>query len=100
MTDELADEVARISVRLLDDAYMAWRAAEGECEEALCRWCAGASRDGAEAYSMYRAALDREEAAARDLQKLHEVAQSYPRSLAPPENRAALHDGGGPARFQ
>jgi hypothetical protein len=100
MTDELADEVGRISVRLLDDAYMAWRAAEGECEEALRRWSTGTSRVGAEAYSMYRAALDREEAAARDLQKLHEVAQSYPRSLAPPENRAVLHDGGGPARFQ
>jgi hypothetical protein len=100
MTDELADEVARISVRLLDDAYMAWRAAEGECEEALRGWSAGTSRDCTEAYSMYRAALDREEAAARDLQRLHEVARACPRSLAAPENRPALHDGGPPARFQ
>ena len=100
MTDELANEVGRISVRLLDDAYMVWRAAEGECEEALRGWTTGTSRIGAEAYSMYRAALDREEAAARDLQKLHEVAQSYPRSLAPPTNPAALHDVRRPARFQ
>jgi hypothetical protein len=34
------------------------------------------------------------------LQKLHEVAQLYPRSLAPPKNPAALHDVGRPARFQ
>lgn len=78
MTDELANEVARISVRLLDEAYMVWLAAEGECEEALRGWSVETSRVGAEAYCKYRAALDREEAAARDLQKLHEVAQLYP----------------------
>jgi hypothetical protein len=100
MTDELADEVGRISVRLLDDAYMAWRAAEGECEEALRGWSTGTSRVGAEAYSMYRAALDREEAAARDLQKLHEVAQSCCQSLSQADNRVALRADGGPARFQ
>jgi hypothetical protein len=100
MTDELANEVARISVRLLDEAYMVWLAAEGECEEALRGWSVETSRVGAEAYCKYRAALDREEAAARDLQKLHEVAQLYPRSLAPPKNPAALHDVGRPARFQ
>jgi hypothetical protein len=100
MTDELAEEVARISVRLLDDAYVAWRAAEGDCEEALSGWSAGTSRVCAEAYSMYRAALDREEAAARDLQRLHEVARACPRRLAPPEDPAALRDGGRSARFQ
>ncbi|MGZ4179282.1 MAG: hypothetical protein ACXVUL_01155 [Solirubrobacteraceae bacterium] len=100
MTEELAHEVARIGVRLLDEAYMAWCAAESECEEALRGWSAGTKRGGAEAYSRYRAALDREEAAARDLQKLYEVAQSYPPSLAPPENRTALRADGRPARFQ
>ena len=99
MTEELAQEVARIGVRLLDEAYMVWLAAEGACEEALRGWSAETSRVGAEAYCKYRAALDREEAAARDLQKLHEVAQSCCQSLSPPENRAALRDGGGPPRF-
>jgi hypothetical protein len=99
MTEELAQEVARIGVRLLDEAYMAWCAAERDCEEALRGWSVGAPCRGAEAYCTYRAALDREEAAARDLQKLHEVAQSCCQSLSPPENRAALHHGGGPARF-
>ena len=100
MTDEPAEEVARISVRLLDDAYMVWRAAEGECEEALSGWSAETSRVCAEAYSMYRAALDREEAAARDLQRLHEVVRACPRRLAPPQDRAALHNGGRSARFE
>jgi hypothetical protein len=100
MTDEVAYDLARIGVRLLDGAYMMWWAAEMECEEALRGWSAGTKRGGAEAYSRYRAALDREEAAARDLQKLHEVAQSYPPSLAPPENRTALSADGRRARFQ
>lgn len=100
MTEELAYEVARIGVRLLDEAYMAWCTAERACEEALRGWSVGTPRGGADAYCTYRAALDREEAAARDLQKLHEVAQSCCQSLSAPENRAALHDGGGPARFQ
>ena len=100
MTEELAYEVARIGVRLLDEAYMMWWAAESECEEALRGWSAGTSPVGAEAYWTYRAALDREEAAARDLQKLHEVAQSCCQRLAPPENRVAVRDDGRPARFQ
>ena len=68
-TDDL--DVAAIGIRLLDDAYMAWRAAEGECEEALQRWLA---RAHTRAYPAYRAALEREEAAARDLQRLSEIA--------------------------
>jgi hypothetical protein len=100
MTEELAQEVARIGVRLLDEAYMAWCAAELDCAEALRGWSVGTPRGGAEAYCTYAAALDREEAAARDLQKLHEVAQSCCQSLSQPENRAALRADGPPARFQ
>jgi hypothetical protein len=100
MTDEFAYDLARIGVRLLNATYMMWWAAERECEEALRGWSAGTKGGGAEAYSRYRAALDREEAAARDLQTLHEVAQSYPSGLAPPENRTALSADGRPARFQ
>ena len=100
MTEELAHEVARIGVRLLDEAYMVWCAAESECEKALRGWSVGTSAAGAEAYCTYRAALDREEAAARDLQKLYEVAQSYPQTLAQPENTAAVRDDRRPAQFQ
>ena len=67
--------VAEIGLRLLDDAHMAWQHAELECENALNAWCDAAPGPAAERYLRYRAALDREEAAARDLERLWEVAQ-------------------------
>ena len=70
-----SDDLAAIGIRLLDDAYAAWAAAESECDEALRAW--QDSHRQAAAYSAYRAALDREEAAARDLQRLTEIAASY-----------------------
>jgi len=72
MTDDPRHEVVNLSVRLLDDAYMAWFVAEGDCEVALQAWCQALDR-GPDAYLSYQAALDREEAAARDLQRLVEL---------------------------
>jgi hypothetical protein len=73
MIEHVDTTIAEIGVRLLDDAYLAWFSAESECEGALRTWfkAAGAQRTGA--YSAYRAALDREEAAARDLARLWQV---------------------------
>jgi len=66
--------VAEIGVRLLDDAYMAWLVAESESEEALASWLAPFSaRPRAAAYRSYLAAVDREQAAARDLERLREI---------------------------
>jgi hypothetical protein len=67
--------IAEIGIRLLDDAHMAWQLAELECEHALRAWCDGAPGPTGDRYVSYRAALDREEAAARDLQRLWEVAR-------------------------
>ena len=67
--------VAEIGIRLLDDAHMAWQQAELECEQALSAWCDAAPGLAADRYVRYRAALDREEAAARDLERLWEVAR-------------------------
>ena len=78
----LGHEVAEIGVRLLDDAYIAWFAAESDCEQALRAWREGTSGNRGEAYFVYRAALDREEAAARDLQRLSPLAQPCRDSLA------------------
>lgn len=61
-----------IVVRLLDDAFQVWRAAATECERALRGWDEDAPRGGAADFWRYTAALDREEAAARDLQRLYE----------------------------
>jgi hypothetical protein len=58
-----------------DRIYVAWFEAESECQQALRKWFERArsdrvrsDRDGT--YTTYRAALDREEAAARDLERL------------------------------
>lgn len=64
MTDTTQTDCAAISVRLLDDAYLAWFGEESECEQALREWFAARGGQRANAYLAYRAALDREEAAA------------------------------------
>jgi hypothetical protein len=53
-----------------DDAlYAAWRDAERESEQALHAWFDGMGRASIDAYFVYRAALDREGAAARELER-------------------------------
>lgn len=73
MIENVDTTVAQIGVRLLDDAYLAWFSAESECEGALRAWFQAAGAQRASAYVAYRAALDREEAAARDLARLWQV---------------------------
>ena len=75
-------ELAEIGLRLLDEAHTAWQWAELECEHALHAWYDGSPRGGAAGYLSYCAALDREQAAARDLQRLWELAQSGHDALA------------------
>lgn len=81
MTENLAREVAEIGIRLVDDAYMAWFAAESECEQALRAWFQGTPRNRVEAYLAYRAAVDREEMAARDLERLSHLTEPCRSSL-------------------
>jgi hypothetical protein len=68
---ETAREIALIGLRLLDDAHAAWVVAQGEAERALRAW--SSREDSRAGYAAYRAAVDREEAAARDLERLHEL---------------------------
>ena len=81
MSDETKQEVVNLSVRLLDDAYMAWFAAARDSEQALQAWFQASSRRP-DTYFAYRAALDREEAAARDLQRLVELTEPLHDSIA------------------
>jgi hypothetical protein len=74
-------DLAVIGVRLLDDAHMTWVAAEVESEHALRAWFRVAASHRAAAYLAYCAAVDREEAAARDLQRLHVLTQPYQERL-------------------
>ena len=75
--------------RVLDDAHMTWVAAEVESEHALRAWCDAGAQQAAGAYMTYRAAVGREEAAARDLQRLSEVTQRCQGRLAHPNNPRA-----------
>ncbi len=72
----ISRDAAELGIRLLDDAYMAWLIAESETEQTLAAWRerAGTSADR---HRAHLAAIDREEAAARDLQRLHEIASPY-----------------------
>ncbi len=60
-------------VRLIDDAHSAWLAAEHECDRILQAWFQASDGTNAPAYLVYRAALDREEVCARELQRLWEL---------------------------
>jgi hypothetical protein len=63
-------DVGGIALRLLDDVYMAWCNAQIECHIALRAWLDTSAHT---AYYAYRAALDREEAAANDLERLSQL---------------------------
>jgi hypothetical protein len=73
MARRISGEVAGIGLRLVDEAYMSWRTAEIQCQTALRAWLDARPRDRAEANCVYRAALDREQAAALDLEWLSEA---------------------------
>jgi hypothetical protein len=71
--DAAARDLAEIAIRLLDDAYMSWRRAQIECHQALRAWLDSGGRSRVATDLAYRAALDREEAAARDLERLSQL---------------------------
>jgi hypothetical protein len=73
----LAARATRIGTRLADGAYMAWQFAQIECSLALLAWRHSGPTHGAAAHGAYCAALDREEAAARDFEELCRVAGAF-----------------------
>ena len=81
MIDNAHADVAEIGVRLFDEAYLAWLSAESDCEIALRAWFEAARPGRRPAYLAYRAALDREEAAALDLKRLWELSEPCRQSL-------------------
>ena len=75
-------DLAVIAARVLDDTHMTWVAAEVESAHALRAWFDAGAPQGAGTYLVYRAAVDREEAAARDLQRLSDLTQPCQEWLA------------------
>jgi hypothetical protein len=63
-------EVEAAGIRLADAAHTVWAAAELECAAALVAWSEAGPGGRDRAHLAYRAALDREEAAARDFERL------------------------------
>ncbi len=78
-TDATEAEIAEVRAGRLDDAHLAWFIAESECERALRAWRAGDDDDEDIAYCSYLAALNREESAARHLERAWQA--SEPRAL-------------------
>jgi hypothetical protein len=79
-------ELAEIGIRLLDEAHVAWQRAELASEHALRAWYTGSPRTSAERYLLYRVAVDREQAAAADLQRLWEIGRAGHEALAAESN--------------
>jgi hypothetical protein len=71
--DTLAACCSRVRLRLSDAAYAAWQVAQLECELALLAWRILGPHRGPATHASYRAALAREEAAARDFEELYRV---------------------------
>jgi hypothetical protein len=70
MHADITADLAAIGVRPLEDAHLVWFTAELESGRALRAWFASTGSPAeAAAYAIYRAALDREEAAARALER-------------------------------
>jgi hypothetical protein len=65
-------DVGGIAIRLVDDLYTAWRRAQRQCQIALGAWL-DTSAGNHVAYHAYLAALDREEAAAVDLERVFQL---------------------------
>ena len=55
----------------VDDAYTAWFNAHARCGRAIEAWRAASPEDRVDAHRAYVAELDIEEAAARELERLH-----------------------------
>jgi hypothetical protein len=76
MARRMSREVASVEIRLIDEAHMSWCTAQVQCETALRAWFEAGPHDRAEANCVYRAALDREQAAAHDLESLSQLAHA------------------------
>ena len=77
MIDNPQTGVASIGGHLLVGATVAWRIAERECDRTIRAWLEAPCEQATTAYLAYRAALDREEAAAHDLERLWQLYEPY-----------------------
>lgn len=74
-------DVAENGTRLVYGAYLAWFSAESQSGSTLHAWFEAPGEQRTSAYLAYRAALDREEAAARNLERLLQRSECCRESL-------------------
>jgi len=84
MPDKTQADATAITVGVVDDVYCAWFTAESESEVALRLWFNATPAGRDLAYRVYVAALDREEAAARDLERRTDAAAANESVAAQP----------------
>jgi hypothetical protein len=84
--DNAQTGVATIGFRLLVDASLTWSDAESDCDRTLRAWFDTGGAEATTAYFSYRAALDREEAAARDLERLWRLYEPYAHTIVGASN--------------
>ena len=70
MSEQDQHDAVAEAIRLREDAYISWAAAEIEAGTALRTWFAATASRRPLAYAVYLAALEREEAAAHDVERL------------------------------
>lgn len=81
MIDNSQAGVATIGGHLLVGAFVAWRVAERKCEQTLRTWFETTGEQAATAYLAYQAALDREEEAANDFERLWQLYEPYAHTI-------------------
>ncbi|ROS38444.1 hypothetical protein [Amycolatopsis thermoflava] len=75
LTSAVGGHLAAVTACLVEDAYRNWNSAAAEVDRALDGW-AGASADVSPlAEAAYRAAVEQEERAARQLERMLDVAE-------------------------
>jgi hypothetical protein len=77
MTKKREEELVDASTLVSGEVYLAWFVAAAESARALRAWLDGSAREHGALYGAYRAALDREEAAACNLQRLSAAAGGH-----------------------
>jgi hypothetical protein len=75
MNDEQTRDITAIGARLADQAHAVWLAAAADATQAYHAWGDAVHQDRGLRYAAYSAALDREESAARDLERVWELAR-------------------------
>jgi hypothetical protein len=75
LTSEVGGHLAAVTACLVEDAYRDWNSAATEVDSALDGWAAASAEVSPVAEAAYRAAVEREERAAWQLERMLDMAE-------------------------